>query len=145
MTVNLIKLCVGIEDVEHLAQVQEMRLEQKRRAGLPAELIHVTRSFPRRADEVLDGGSMYWVIRGAIRVRQKIIELRETVNDAGKPACGIVLDPRHVLTERRTFRAFQGWRYFSVDDAPRDIDDLDGDTASLPEDMADELKELGLI
>jgi hypothetical protein len=145
MTVNLIKLCVGIEDVEHLAQVQKMRLEQKRRAGLPAELIHVTRSFPRRADEVLDGGSMYWVIRGAIRVRQRITELRETVNDAGKPACGIVLDPAHILTEKRSFRAFQGWRYFSADDAPRDIDDLDGDAASLPEEMADELKELGLI
>ena len=145
MTVNLIKLCVGIEDVEHLAQVQKMRLAQKRSAGLPVELIHVTRSFPRRADEVLDGGSLYWVIRGVIRVRQRITELRETVNDAGKPACGIVLDPEHVLTERRTFRAFQGWRYFSVDDAPKDLRDLDGDTSSLPDEMADELKELGLI
>ena len=145
MTVNILKLCVGIEDTDHLAEVQKMRLENKRRAGLPAELIHVTRSFPRRANEVLDGGSLYWVIRGVIRVRQKIIELRETVNDAGKPACGIVLDEEHVLTERRSFRAFQGWRYFSAEDAPRDINDLDADTSSLPEDMADELKELGLI
>ena len=145
MTVNLIKLCVGIEDVDHLAEVQKMRLEQKRRDGIPAELIHVTRSFPRRADDVLAGGSLYWVIRGVVRVRQKIVELRETVNDAGKPACGIVLDAEHVLTERRSFRAFQGWRYFSVEDAPRDINDLDQDTSSLPEDMADELKELGLI
>lgn len=145
MTVNLIKLCVGIEDVDHLAEVQKKRLEHKKRAGLPQELIHVTRSFPRRANEVLDGGSMYWVIRGIIRVRQKITDLRETVNDAGKPACGIVLDPEHVLTERRSFRAFQGWRYFAVDDAPRDIRDLDADTSELPDDMADELKELGLI
>lgn len=145
MTVNILKLCVGIEDTDHLAEVQKMRLENKRRAGLPAELIHVTRSFPRRADEVLDGGSLYWVIRGVIRMRQKIVELRETVNDAGKPACGIVLDETHVLTERRTFRAFQGWRYLAVSDAPRDISDLDEDTSSLPEDMADELKELGLI
>lgn len=145
MTVNLIKLCVGIEDVDHLAEVQKKRLERKKRAGLPQELIHVTRSFPRRANEVLDGGSMYWVIRGIIRVRQKITDLRETVNDAGKPACGIVLDPEHVLTERRSFRAFQGWRYFAVDDAPRDIRDLDADTSELPDDMADELKELGLI
>lgn len=145
MTVNILKLCVGIEDTDHLAEVQKMRLEDKRRAGLPAELIHVTRSFPRRADEVLDGGSLYWVIRGVIRVRQKIVELRETVNNAGKPACGIVLDEAHVLTERRTFRAFQGWRYLAVSDSPRDINDLDEDTSSLPEDMADELKELGLI
>lgn len=145
MTVNLIKLSVGIEDVEHLAEVQKTRLENKKRAGLVPELIHVTRSFPRRADEVLDGGSMYWVIRGAIRLRQRITELRETVNDAGKPACGIVLDPEHILTERRSFRAFQGWRYFSVDDVPRDINDLDADTSALPDDMADELKELGLI
>lgn len=145
MTVNLIKLCVGIDDVDHLASVQKRRLDLKKRAGLPQELIHVTRSFPRRADEVLDGGSMYWVIRGVIRLRQKITDLRETVNDAGKPACAIVLDPEHILTERRAFRAFQGWRYFSVEDAPRDIRDLDADTSALPDDMADELKELGLI
>lgn len=145
MTVNLLKLCVGVDDVEQLAASHKRRLAQKKRDGVPAELIHVTRSFPRRAEEVLDGGSLYWVIRGVIRVRQKITELRETVNDAGKPACGIVLDPEHILTERRTFRAFQGWRYFAVEDAPRDIRDLDADTSALPEDMADELKELGLI
>ena len=65
MTVHLLKLCVGIEDVEHLAEVQKQRLEIKRKAGQPAELLHVTRSFPRRADQVLDGGSLYWVIKRA--------------------------------------------------------------------------------
>ncbi len=145
MTVHLLKLCVGIEDVENLAEVQKRRLEIKRKAGQPAELLHVTRSFPRRADQVLDGGSLYWVIKRVIRVRQRILELRETVNQEGKPACAIVLDPEHVQVERRPHRAFQGWRYLPPGDAPRDLRDVGAGAEDLPDDMADALKELGLI
>ncbi len=145
MTVHLIKLCVGIEDVDHLAEVQQRRLALKRKAGEVPELLHVTRSFPRRADEVLDGGSLYWVIKRVIRVRQKIVDLRETVNQEGKPACAIVLDPEHVQTERRPHRAFQGWRYLQAGDAPRDLRDIGAGAEDLPEEMAEALKELGLI
>lgn len=142
---NLIKLAVGVEDIDHLAELQARRLELKRRAGEPAELLHVTRSFPKQAEAVLNGGSMYWVIKGVIRVRQRVVDLRETVNEAGKPACAIVLDPAHVQTERRTFRAFQGWRYLKPDDAPKDLPEGGDAAEDLPQDMADELRELGLI
>ena len=145
MTVNLIKLCVGIEDVEHLADAQKQRLAMKKKAGEKPELIHVTRAFPRRAAEVLDGGSLYWVIKGVIRLRQEIIDLRETVNQAGKPACAIVYKKQHILTERRSFRPFQGWRYMPVADAPRDLKDVGAGAEELPDDMAEELRSLGLL
>lgn len=145
MTLHLIKLSVGIDDVEHLASVQRRRLALREKAGEPAELMHVTRSFPRLADEVLDGGSIYWVIRGAIRVRQKIVDLRDAVNEAGKPACGIVLDPELVQTRRRTFRAFQGWRYLKNEDAPPDLTAGEAEADELPDEMAVELRELGLL
>lgn len=145
MTVNLIKLCVGIEDVEHLAEVQKQRLAMKKKAGEKPELIHVTRAFPRRAAEVLDGGSLYWVIKGVIRLRQEIVDLRETVNQAGKPACAIVYKNQHILTERRAFRPFQGWRYMPVADAPRDLKDVGAGAEDLPDDMAEELRSLGLL
>jgi len=145
VTVHLLKLCVGIEDVDHLAEMQKQRLEMKRKAGQPAELLHVTRSFPRRADQVLDGGSLYWVIKRVIRVRQRVVDLRETVNQEGKPACAIVLDPEHIQVERRPHRAFQGWRYLQPSDAPKDLRDVGAGAEDLPDDMADALKELGLI
>ncbi len=145
MTVNLIKLCVGIDDLPHLALVQSQRLKRLRAEGQPSELAHVTRSFPRRAAEVLDGGSLYWVIKGVIRVRQRILDLREAVNQHGKPACAIIYDPQHIETERRTFRAFQGWRYLNPEDAPPDLKRGSDGEKSIPDDMALELKELGLL
>ncbi len=145
MTVNLIKLCVGIESVQHLAEVQARRLEQKKKAGEKPELMHITRSFPRRADEVLDGGSIYWVIKGVIRLRQPITDLRETVNKDGNAACAIVYNNTHILTEPRPFRAFQGWRYLEPEKAPRDLDESGEGAEDLPTEMADELRSLGLL
>ena len=145
MSINLIKLCVGIESVQHLADVQARRLEQKKKAGEKPELMHVTRSFPRRADEVLDGGSLYWVIKGVVRLRQRIKDLRETVNKDGNAACAIVYDAKHILTEPRPFRAFQGWRYLEPEKAPRDLDAQGEGAEDLPAEMADELRSLGLL
>ena len=145
MTVNLIKLCVGIENVEHLAQVQSARLDAAKARGEAAELRHVTRNMPRRRTEVLDGGSMYWVIKGVIQVRQQIVDLQATQRESGQPACAIIIDPVHVRTEPRGFRAFQGWRYFPVDKAPIDLDAARGGGAELPPEMAAELRDLGLL
>ena len=145
MTVNLIKLCVGIDDVEHLARAQQARLDDAREAGQPAVLRHVTRNTPRRKKEVLDGGSLYWVIRRVVIVRQRIIGLESFQREDGRPACAIILDPAHVRTEPRKFRAFQGWRYYPEDDAPRDLIGPNGDGAELPFEMAAELRDLGLI
>jgi hypothetical protein len=145
VSVNLIKLSVGIESVEHLRDVQQRRLELKRKAGETPELMHITRSFPRRAAEVLDGGSIYWVIKGVIRLRQRITDLRETTNKDGNAACAIVYDADHVLIEPRPFRAFQGWRYLDPGDAPRDLDGIGAGVGDLPDEMAVELRNLGLL
>ena len=89
---HLIKLCVGIDSVEELAAWQAMRLEKLSAAGAPAELMHRTRQTPRRGDAVVESGSIYWVIKGFVRARQKILELREMTDAEGRSLCGIVLD-----------------------------------------------------
>ncbi|MEK9722619.1 MAG: DUF1489 domain-containing protein [Rhodospirillaceae bacterium] len=145
MTVNLIKLCVGIDDIDHLVRVQAARLAAQRAAGETPALRHVTRNMPRRAAEVLDGGSLYWVIRRVIAVRQPIVGLEKVERADGTPACAIVLANEHVRTVPRRSQAFQGWRYFPVEDAPPDLDAGRAGGAELPAEMAAELRELGLL
>lgn len=145
MTVHLIKLCVGIENVEHLARVQRARLDGAKARGERPQLRHLTRNMPRRRAEVLDGGSLYWVIKGVIQVRQRIAGLEPARRENGSPACAILYDAEHVRTEPWAFRAFQGWRYFPVDKAPPDLDRSPQGRADLPPEMAAELRELGLL
>ncbi|MEQ9145148.1 MAG: DUF1489 domain-containing protein [Parvibaculaceae bacterium] len=144
MTVHLIKLCVGVEDPETLAEYHRMRLSQKKKAGQPQELMHVTRMTPKRADELLDGGSLYWVMKGVVRCRQRIVELRPLVDEEGKSHCGLVLDPEIVLTERLAKRPFQGWRYLETENAPKDARQVEGED-EMPAEMREELRELGLL
>ncbi len=145
MTVHLIKLCVGIENVEHLAEVQRTRLEAAKARGEKPQLRHLTRNTPRRKDEVLDGGSLYWVIKGVIQARQRILGFEPTQRETGAPACAIIYDANLVRTEPRGFRAFQGWRYFPPEKAPADLDATRGASGELPADMAAELRDLGLL
>ncbi len=143
MTLHIIKLAVGIDDVEHLATVQALRLRQARDSGKPEILRHVTRNTPRRSAALLDGGSMYWVIKGFVRVRQRLIGM-EAITDGEGPRCGLVLDPELVPTVLRAHRPFQGWRYLRPEDAPADA--VARDTrAGMPEEMAAELRDLGLL
>jgi hypothetical protein len=143
MTVHLIKLCVGVETVEELARWQKGRLAELRKKRKALELMHVTRAMPKRRDEVLDGGSLYWVIKGQIAVRQRILDLRPVVRNGG-PHCGIVYEPKLVPVKRRHHRAFQGWRYFEPDDAPPDLRIPKGGKG-LPERLQAELVSLGLL
>lgn len=146
MTVHLLKLCVGIEDPEELRQAQARRLEQARAAGETAPVLqHLTRSFPRRRAELLDGGSLYWVIRGVVRVRQRLVDLREVEHPERGTCCAFVLDPDPVLVRPRPHRAFQGWRYLEDADVPPDDDGTAVDAGHLPDEMARELRELGLL
>jgi hypothetical protein len=142
MTLNLIKLCVGAESIESLAAWQKSRLKELRKKGKKPELVHVTRMTPKRRDELLDGGSLYWVIKGYISVRQPLIDLRPVTKN-GRPHCGIVYAPKLIPTARRFCRPFQGWRYFDPKDAPVDVRDLGG--KNLPEKLRAELSELGLL
>lgn len=137
MPLHIIKLAVGAESIADLVDWQTRRLKQLKKPVLT----HVTRMTPKRRDEVLDGGSLYWVIKGYTGVRQRIVDLKPAVKD-GHPACAIVYDPEIVPVSRRAQRAFQGWRYLKPADAPAD---LKRGEAELPEELQQALGELGLL
>jgi hypothetical protein len=143
VTVHLVKLCVGVDCIQDLVDWQQGRLKDLKKRKKPAELMHVTRMMPKRVDELLDGGSLYWVIKGHIAVRQRILELR-SVTKNGTPHCGIVYDPKLVPTVRRFRSPFQGWRYLDEKDVPPDARDLKGGK-NMPEALKIELAELGLL
>ena len=145
MTVHLIKLCVGIETPRELAAWLEGHLKDLARAGTKPEDCHRTLQTPRRRDEILDGGSLYWVINGFVLVRQRILDLREDVKDDGTRCCGIVLDPKLVPTRPQPRRAFQGWRYLEAADAPPDAKSFDDKAEAMPRAMREELRALRLI
>jgi len=145
MTVHIVKLCVGCDTVQDLKDWQDERLKQLKRAGQTPELCHRTLQAPRRREEVLDGGSLYWVIRGVMLVRQRIIDLRPDTKDDGVACCGIVLDRELVATRAQARRAFQGWRYLPAADAPADLRVVGEDEGDMPRAMRADLRELRLI
>jgi hypothetical protein len=145
MPLHLIKLCVGCDSVRELEDWIKQKLKAKRKNGEKPERIHVTRMVPKRADELVDGGSLYWVIRGEIACRERIREVRPFVDKDGIGRCALVLDPKLVLVEPRPYRAFQGWRYLAAKDAPRDLDKVVKGAAAMPETLRRELRELGLM
>ena len=145
MTVHLIKLSVGIENIEHLAKVQSARLKEMIAKGKKPQLRHLTRHMPRRQKELMDGGSLYWVIKGVILVRQKITGFEATKRQNGDPACAILYETEHIRTEPKSFRAFQGWRYLPIEKAPPDLAETSYYDTDLPTEMAAELRDLGLL
>ena len=145
MPLHLIKLCVGADSVHDLEDWIKEKLKQKRKNGEKPEHIHSTRMVPKRAEELTDGGSLYWVIRGEVMCRQRIRDVRPFVDKDGIGRCGLVLDPKVVLVEPRPYRAFQGWRYLAAKDAPRDLDKVVKGAAAMPETLRRELRELGLM
>jgi hypothetical protein len=145
MTIHLVKLCVGCDTVQELLAWQKGRLKELKRAGKRPEHCHRTLQTPKRRDEVLDGGSLYWVIKGFILVRQRIIEIRPDFKDDGTACCGIVLDPKLVTTRPQARRAFQGWRYLAAEDAPPDQRDVRAEDGEMPHAMRAALRELRLI
>ena len=140
---HLIKLCVGVESLEELARWQKQRLAEKKKKGQKPELVHITRQTPKRAGELLDGGSLYWVIKGQIAARQKLVELRPVTRN-GVTHCGLVYDKKLMPVIRRPRAAFQGWRYLDPADAPADIGAIKG-AKGLPEKLQQELAALGLL
>lgn len=144
MPLHMVKLCVGADSVEDLQVWVTERLEAARREGRPAEQYHQTRMQPKRSMEILDGGSLFWVIRGNVQVRQPIRALRPVTGDDGIARCRIVLEPVFVATHWQPRRPFQGWRYLKSDDAPPDLG-ADGAIDALPPDLRRELASLGLL
>lgn len=145
MALHLIKLCVGCDSVRELEGWIKQRLKDKRKRGEKPEHIHRTRMVPKRAAELVDGGSLYWVIRGEVMCRQRIRDVRPFRDKDGIGRCGLVLDPKVILVEPRPYRAFQGWRYLGANDAPRDLDKAVKGAAAMPETLRRELRELGLM
>ena len=144
MALHLLRMAVKIESIAHLKQVQTERLREEQRNG-GQFLYTFTRNIPKRADELLNGGSLFWVIKRYIRVRQPILGLDRLQNDEGREYCAIRLDPELIQVVSRRQKAFQGWRYFKLEDVPADLDDTDRQIDDLPPEMAEELRELGLL
>jgi hypothetical protein len=147
MTLHLIKLCVGCESIEDLASWQAERLRERRKAGEKRpQLFHRTFQMPKRREELLDGGSLYWVIKGLIQVRQPLSDIAEGTKEDGTPCCVLVLKNQLVAVRPVPRRAFQGWRYLDPAEAP---EDLDGRSAigltAMPLKLRKQLAELGLI
>jgi hypothetical protein len=142
---HLIKLCVGCDSVQDLEHWVREKLRDRKKRGLKREHVHRTRMVPKRADELIDGGSLYWVIRGAVMCRQQLIGVRPFVDKEGVGRCEFVLQPKLVLVEPRPWRAFQGWRYLEVKDVPRDLDHAAPGARTMPEALRRELRELGLL
>ena len=137
---HILKLCVGAESVEDLAawQAQNAHLWPKGRA------IHVTRMWPKREAEVLGDGSLYWVIKGQILARQRVLDLEPVQGSDGVTRCALHLDPEIIRTSPALRRPFQGWRYLSPADAPPDLGSARAADDTLPPELARALAEIGL-
>ncbi len=141
MAINLIKLSVGSDSVETMAAWQASAAAK----GPDGKPRHVTRMWPKREAELLDGGSIYWVVKGVVMCRQRILRLDEVRRADGIPRCGIVLDPSLVPVTPMPKRPFQGWRYLKPEDAPSDIDPSRRDDTPLPAELSVALAEIGVL
>ncbi len=136
--VHLIKLSVGVRDLEHLREVQAAR------AAL-GPLRHLTRSFPRRAEEVVAAGSIFWVVGGLLLARQRVVDIVVARREDDTPCTALMLDPALVAVAPRPVRPFQGWRYLEAEAAPADLGAGAGDGGEMPARLRAELMVLGLL
>lgn len=139
MTLHLIKLAARATGVDDLVNWQSYVRETH------GDLFHTTRMMPKRVNELLDDGSIYWVIKRKIRVRQNILDIQPFTDEAGIKRCHIFLDPELIATRQQARRPFQGWRYLPTTDAPADIPMAAEGDDELPEHLKAELMALGLL
>ncbi|MBS0253146.1 MAG: DUF1489 domain-containing protein [Proteobacteria bacterium] len=145
MTLNLVKLCVGVSTIEDLAVWQREHRLRKSKDGVDCAY-HRTFQTPKRQAELLDGGSIFWVIRGVIMVRQKLVGFEEGTKEDGSACCTLMFDRTLVPVRPTPRRAFQGWRYLDASDAPPDLRKGKTDQiAAMPAEMRKKLADLGLI
>jgi len=146
MPLHLIKLCVGADSIKDLKDWVAERIGAAKKKGLPPHHIHITRMTPKRLDELLAGGSLYWVIRGEIAAREKLVAIEPFRDRDGIGRCRLVMQPKVVPVSPRPMRAFQGWRYFEAKSAPPDLaKSAATGLAAMPEPMRRELRDLGLL
>jgi hypothetical protein len=145
MPLHLLKLCVGADSIRDLESWIAERLAGMRERGETPERFHTTRMVPKRAAELLDGGSLYWVIRGQIAARETLVVIRPFTDGEGIHRCKLMLDSKVVPVMPRPYRAFQGWRYLAAQEAPADFGSSAAEIADMPETLRRELRELGLL
>ena len=146
MPLHLLKLAVGCESIKELKGWVAERMATAKTKGLPQHHIHVTRMTPKRIDEILAGGSLYWVIRGEIAARESVIAIEPFRDRDGIGRCRLVLQPKVIAVSPRPMRPFQGWRYLNQDAAPPDLGkSAAASVAAMPEPMRRELRDLGLL
>ena len=138
---NIVKLSVGSENIAMLKEWQQARRDQLK----IKYSLHITRMWPKREKELLDGGSIYWVIKGAIQLRQRLIGFDEIIGADGIRRCGFKLDPELIPTTKALRRPFQGWRYLKSEDSPSDLSTNREADDDLPEEMQQTLARLGLL
>ncbi len=145
MALHLLKLCVGAESIADLDGWIVSRLAEQRRAGQTLEQRHTTRMVPKRVAELLDGGSLFWVIKGQVAARQRLLAVRPFTDTDGIGRCHLVLEPQVVAVETRPCRPFQGWRYLEHHAAPADAGRGHPELVAMPEALRRELRDLGLL
>ena len=143
MALHLVKLCVGAQSIADLQAWVALRRAQGAANQPHVPHTHVTRMTPKRASELLDGGSLYWVIKGQIAARQTLLGLEPVVGEDGIKRCALLLDEEVVAVTPRPMRAFQGWRYLKPEDAPADL--TAPGAAEMPEELRRQLADLGLL
>jgi hypothetical protein len=139
MTLNLIKMAVGVSDMAELKKLQKLRRKERGRACF------YTRNTPKRAEELLDGGSIYWVIRRQVMARQRLKRIGHAIGKDGRRYCAIDYEMKLIPVMPRPYRAFQGWRYLTPANAPPDRPKGVDSGEKLPPKLAKELRELGLL
>lgn len=136
------KLSVGSESIATLADWQKMVVRRRKKRGLSPHHEHVTRMFPKQVESLLDGGSIYWVIKGLIQCRNEIVALDHVQTQDGRKACSILMTPKLIPVVPTPKRPFQGWRYLKVEDAPPDLGEISG-ANDLPPELRAKLANLG--
>lgn len=146
MTVHLLRRAFRVESFEELARAQQESMDAEEAAGRPRRLYRRMRTTPTRTGEILDGGSIYWVIKGYVRARQRILDIETQINEEGRKRCVLHLDPELVPTVLQPCKPRRGWRYLNPSDAPADRDvAYEAADDELPSELAEELRELGLL
>src|SRR3981189_3745438 len=145
MPLHLIKLAVGCDSVKELKGWVAERMKTAKQKGLARHHIHITRMTPKRDEELLAGGSLYWVIRGESAAGKKIMGIEPCRGRDGIGRCRLVMQPRVIAVSPRPMRPFQGWRYFMQDAAPPALGKAPASVAAMPEPLRRELRDLGLL
>lgn len=141
-TLHMVRLAVGATDLASMREwIRESRTRWKGRAAVPCH----TRHMPKRLDELLPEGSLYWVIKGTVRCRQRLLGFETVEGEGGESWCRFYVEPTLVETRSRPMRPFQGWRYLKAADAPADAGSAEAGGDELPDHILSELRELGLM